>query len=708
MNGKEHAFQLCRIGEYRQAALLALRSRKDTPLQPFAVECALPLALVKCGRFHAALKATTRLAKLFDQNNHDIASLISLALRHIQITKQHLDALIKWQSRFKLDINAAGLVAASIADRGIRSEFIAAVSKTNNFLAHDIYVVQSIVERQLGNNYEAIKLLQEASKCCEITREIALLSAEILNTSGEFYFARKYVCFGLKKNQKDLVALDLLGRILFQESRWKAAQKIYRLMHLATGDDISLLNMNFTLPQLALSSAELSNALSVFSKGIDLCASSEKFKGIEFSLQVCSPLCHSFYLAYQGSIDLKDYLEDYYSVIRKVVESLLAANQIAHSALTSQSKKQLSVNSRDARIRIGFISRNFNQHSNFQAHIGLIKYLDRSRFHVTIIHRPGCIKDTAHHIVNSVSDHILYLNADFGENCKQIAGLHLDILFFTDIGMYPLDGVLAMVRLAPVQVTGWGIPHTSGLTEVDYYLRSAIFSDCEHESSYSEKLISLDGYLGYFSIDKEQDFPDYPSDYFMLPPDRLLIGCLQSLHKIHPDFDEYLESIARLDRSILIVVAASENDALNRRFTRRLRASAPTAHNQICFLRKMSMADYYSLNKLLDLNLDTLHYGAGITFIQSTWCGPPCVTQRGGTVRSAVVSRSYEYMGIKGAPIARNIDEYIEWVHFLISHPIERLRLKNEIHQKCSDLIYNNETYLRSCEEFFHAAVHCR
>jgi len=48
--------------------------------------------------------------------------------------------------------------------------------------------------------------------------------------------------------------------------------------------------------------------------------------------------------------------------------------------------------------------------------------------------------------------------------CRQLG---LDLLFFTDIGMHPFITMLAAQRSAAVQVTGWGVPQTSGLATID-------------------------------------------------------------------------------------------------------------------------------------------------------------------------------------------------------------------------------------------------
>lgn len=696
----QEAYDLCRVGEYRKAAILALKARRTSPIPSPKPDLALPTSLVRCGRGKSSLKVSLDLLSINEEPDLSVVKLIYAGLASSTFDKDELLMAFAHIERVRLKSKHIAGIASHILSQELRELFLQEAKHRYRLGPKDEQFIHAIVAYNQGDGATAMRCLQELITAGQLVSDSALLMATILNENGNLYLARRYACLAIKHDNQDLSSLDLLGQVFFQESRWKAARRVYELIYRVTGDDISMLNMRFTLPLVALSVKELSESLISFQQLATHPALEEKWMGVERSLKISTPLCHSFFLAYQGSIGLREFIEQYNDLVRFSCRTLIDLNQSAHGF--QQSRMSIgSVNKRShGRIRIGFISKNFHQHSNLQAHDGLIRNLDHRLFEVVLIHRQGSTKDFAHSILNESADEIIYLENDFGGNCKRIAELQLDILFFTDVGMYPLDSVLAMVGLAPKQVTGWGIPHTSGIKEIDFYMRSTIFNDCEESSHYTETLFPIEGYIGYFEID-ETALAAKSRDYFLLPPDRFLIGCLQSIHKIHPDFDEYLEAIACIDESILIVIAASETDALNHRFVRRLRRSAPTAYGQICFVQKMNMGDYYSLNQLLDLNLDTVHYGAGITFIQTAWCGPPCVTQRANTVRSSVVSRSYEYAGISNPPIASTKEEYVLIVESLFNDEARRLELRKEIQEKCQGTVYNNKKYLQSCQDFF-------
>jgi hypothetical protein len=698
--------ELCQIGEYKLAARNLLKARKTQGIGKDRNSNILPVALCKAGRYRSAAGVCIFLIAEYKLSIDEGCSILSEILSNYNVGDSDLESALQAVGHLHLSKVNIGILAASFSNETLQNKFLDWAVSKYDLAIRDCLFVQASIAYQQGNSLKAMKLLQDHQDLGAYDRDAAMLSAKILNENHYLNEAKRYCCIVLRANSSDIGALNLLGQVLYQQSRWLAAKRIYSRVHMLTGDCISLLNADFTLPRIASSTNELRLALNEFSSKLESFPSTDNLRAIEESLRLCNPICHSFYLAYQGSIQLRPFLERYYDIIRAVTKSILekvhsayCRANLAHERVDNRVQAHKYITTHRRKIKIGFVSRHFSNHSNLQAHAGLIRHLDKSDFEVNLIHRHGTRMDQSHETLNSYSDNVIYLNGDYALSCKTLASLSLDILFFTDIGMYPLDCALAMVQAAPFQVTSWGSPHTSGLKEIDYHLRSSIFCDCESENDYTEKLISLDGYLGYFEVDRSL-LEKKPRDYFLLPPDRFLIGCLQSLHKIHPDFDFYLEDICKLDPSIMIVVAASENDALNHKFARRLRRRAPTAYGQICFVQKMSLGDYYSLNYNFDLNLDPVHYGAGITFVESAWCGPPCITQRGTTVRSSVVSRSYEYANITNAPIVSNRREYVALVEHLFNNRNELNKLRKEIYLKSHGTIYENSDYLKSNSNF--------
>jgi predicted O-linked N-acetylglucosamine transferase (SPINDLY family) len=687
---------LIRIGEYRLATKAGLRHCKIHK----EFDLSLPTALAKLGRYRIATKLLLQLAKKNESHLGGCVNISTTCLKHWDPTPEEIRKAASFCGALKLSPSMLAAIVSSIKGEA-EAKYI-----FEHFGMHlekrDIEMYRAYLSRFKQDDTQALSRAQALIANDESDRDAAVLAAEILHDNDYTYASRRFACLALRHNRKDIRALEILALSLHKESRWKASRVIFKALHAETGDDISLLNSLIALPPVTHIPDDLSKAVEGFTNLSELLTDPPTLMGLELSLKLSTPISSEFFLAYEGPVCVRQNLESVRNFLRLSATSLLSDITRHHQGV--EYKSGLNVRTRK-KVKIGFISRFFSNHSNLEAHFGLINKLDRSGFEITIIHRAGAAIDQRHLDLNSLADDVVYLRDDFGESCKVISELRLDILFFTDIGMMALDSLLAMAHLAPMQITSWGLPHTTGVKEIDIYARSSIFRDCEGQESYTERLIETDGYIGYFTYDANT-LSRKGRDYFLIPPDRFLVGCLQTTHKIHPDFDWYLNEIAKIDESILIVMVPSEQDRQMEAFIRRLKKNAPAAYAQLCLLQRTSLEEFYSLNAELDLNLDTIHYGAGITFIQTTWCGPPYITQHSNLVRASVVSRSYKYMKISRPPVAQSKEGYIELVRYYFNNRNKLLELSEEIRAKSEGTIYNNDSYIRSYEKLLLQLAH--
>ena len=67
-----------------------------------------------------------------------------------------------------------------------------------------------------------------------------------------------------------------------------------------------------------------------------------------------------------------------------------------------------------------------------------------------------------------------------------------DLLYYWEVGSDTTNYLLPHMRLAPIQCTGWGVPVTSGVPTVDYYLSSRALEAGSNADDYTELLINLE------------------------------------------------------------------------------------------------------------------------------------------------------------------------------------------------------------------------
>lgn len=309
-----------------------------------------------------------------------------------------------------------------------------------------------------------------------------------------------------------------------------------------------------------------------------------------------------------------------------------------------------------ARIRVGFASFFFYEHSVARAMHGLIEHLPRDRFEVIVIFIGGRAGDDMAARIAETADRSIETAYDLDTARRAIAGLELDVLCLPDFGMDPLSYFLGFARLAPVQCTTWGHAETSGLETIDWFVSAEVFERQNAQEDYSERLYCLP------AVASPSWYPRPPA----LPggSSRIPVGagpsyfCAQTLYKLHPDFDAMIAGILqRQPAARLYLVLAAEGD-WNRMLRHRLENTLGSLLDQVVWLEKMSRADYQATLVSADIILDPPHFTGGNTSLEAFAVARPIVTLEGLTMRSRFTAGFYRAMGLPEM-ISRTPEEYI-------------------------------------------------
>lgn len=329
------------------------------------------------------------------------------------------------------------------------------------------------------------------------------------------------------------------------------------------------------------------------------------------------------------------------------------------------------------RVRVGFLSDFFRDHSIGRFYRGFIERLDRARFEVVVIHGAGSVRDPVRDAIDAAAEACVVLAGPLAAQQKQVAGLRLDVLIHPDIGMSSSTYWLAFGRFAPVQATTLGHPDTSGIDTIDWFLSSALTEPQGADAHYSERLAKLPRLPSFYAR------PPAPAvatrAEFGLPAEGALYGCPQSLFKIHPDFDAVLADIAARDPSGHIVlpqpVEAHWRAALEARWAVR----HPGLAHRVVFAPRVAGADFGRLCATFDVILDPIHFGSGVTLYEAAHSGTPIVTWPGHFARGRYVAGAYDQMQIADAPVARDLAHYAELAVGLAHDAAQRDTLKARI-----------------------------
>lgn len=351
------------------------------------------------------------------------------------------------------------------------------------------------------------------------------------------------------------------------------------------------------------------------------------------------------------------------------------------------------------KIHIGFISSRLHNHSIGKLNIGYIRSLDRSRFYVTVIHSPGSLVDLVSVEIDRLADQVIHLSHTLEIALQQITALTLDILHYPDIGMVPLQSLLAHARLAPVQTTSWGHPNTTGIPTIDYFLSMDAAEPPGAEQHYTEQLIRLKRAPACFDTVFAAS-PTLSRSVLKLPENGRLYGCVQTLIKFHPDFDVVLDEILTRDPQGWVIVIADHDAQLMRRLQERWTQHWSQLVQRVVFIPQQSSENFLAVIANMDVLLDTPYFGSGVSFYESLAQGTPTVTWPGEFLRGRLVAGFYHWLGIDDAPIAATLADYARVAVEYAVDPARRNRIKAQLQEK-SKLIYNDLCAVRELEDFF-------
>jgi len=352
----------------------------------------------------------------------------------------------------------------------------------------------------------------------------------------------------------------------------------------------------------------------------------------------------NFLAAYQGENDrsFQEVIADFY---------LRACPTLAYRA---SHVDQLS----RSRVRIGFVSQSFRNHTVGRLYQGLIAQFNKRDWKV-YVYASGKMDEVAHHIQTNCYA-FRSLPANLQDARDLIAADQLDVLFYADIGMDPLTYFLAFARLAHVQCVGWGHGVTTGIRSLDYFISSKHLETDDTiaaASQYTEKLIRLSSpptYLYPFDERFHEQEPMKP-----VAEGQTLYFCSQPLYKVHPDFDPILIDILRRDKNgVAVFIEGHPNWCASLR--NRWQAIDINVSKRICFVPKLDKNAFQSMLAMADVILDTIYFTGGISSAEALSLGTPVITYAGTPTMSGRVTYAYyQQVGVLDC-IAYTLAEYVD------------------------------------------------
>jgi predicted O-linked N-acetylglucosamine transferase (SPINDLY family) len=358
------------------------------------------------------------------------------------------------------------------------------------------------------------------------------------------------------------------------------------------------------------------------------------------------------------------------------------------------------------KIRIGIISDNLHHHSVWSAVVkGWYQHLDKERFEIYTFSL-GDKRDAEYEIAKQQSDVIFEKPADVKQWRDLIIESEIDALIFPAIGMNYKIHQLACLRMAPIQMTSWGHPDTSGLPTIDYYLTGDDFEPIDAQAHYREKLLRLPN-LGACYEPLNIESVEFDIKTLEVDQDTRILIAPGKPFKYDAQYDFIFPEIASRTVNTKIIFFKSKPDGLTEDLQQRM-AKVFTEKNldvndHVIFIPAMRKARFHSLMKKAHVYLDTIGFSGFNTAMQGIECGLPIVTYEGLFMRGRFGSAIVRRLGLSEL-ITYSPAEYIEKVVKLTNDDVYREDIKKRIQERASQL-YSDVGVVRCLEEFIRSAV---
>jgi protein O-GlcNAc transferase len=354
----------------------------------------------------------------------------------------------------------------------------------------------------------------------------------------------------------------------------------------------------------------------------------------------------------------------------------------------------------DNRIRIGYLSSDFQEHPVAYLMAGIFELHDRNRFHITAY---SCGQDDGGRMrkrLERAFDKFTDVSKDsILDAAKKISRDSIDIL--VDLTGYTANtksGVLAL-RPAPVQVNYLGFPGTMGAEFVDYLIADEFIIPLGLKKHYVEEVVWLPD--SYMPRDDGQARLATPARIdHGLPDSGTVFCCFNQLYKITPEiFKIWCRLLSAIPNSVLWLPSGNHTVKAN---LCREAENHGIAANRLIFAPKLNKhEEHLARLQCADLFLDTTPYNAHSTCSDALWMGLPVITLAGETFPSRVAGSLLTAIGVPEL-VTYNLDDYYSLALDLATNETKlgNIRLRILSNRETAPL-FNSRKFTRSIEAVY-------
>ena len=308
------------------------------------------------------------------------------------------------------------------------------------------------------------------------------------------------------------------------------------------------------------------------------------------------------------------------------------------------------------RIRVGYFSYDLRRHSVSYFVEPLLEHHNRDAFEV-FAYSFGRSDDVTQRILSKV---------EYGRECPDVSPPFMEYLvlkdnldILIDLAGHTAGNLMETVshRLAPIQTSYIGYPHTTGIPAIDYRIVDEAIAPLGTEQEWSERLYRLPHMLCYRPDATAFDVPTTRRN----SDGRIVFGSCSRLAKMNQTtWGLWADVMRAAPDATFRHKTASYNDDSCQQYTKKQFESRGVSPERIQCVQPANLhSDHLGFFRDVDVILDTVPYAGTTTTCEAMLCGVPTVTGAGNTPASRVGQSLYLAAPSNGIVVAQNNQEYI-------------------------------------------------
>ncbi|MBV9970968.1 MAG: tetratricopeptide repeat protein [Xanthobacteraceae bacterium] len=331
----------------------------------------------------------------------------------------------------------------------------------------------------------------------------------------------------------------------------------------------------------------------------------------------------------------------------------------------------------ERRLRIGYVSPDFRQHSVAYFLEPLLRSHHREAIEV-FCYAEVTWPDARTEQFKALADRwVPTVGMSDAALAERIRRDRIDIL--VDLAGHTAKNRLPVfaAKPAPVQVTWLGYPNTTGLCAIDYRLVDAVTDpDARDEALATETLVRLPG--GFLGYGPPGNAPE-PSVPPCLSSGTVTFGSFNNPSKLSAGtLEAWARLLTRLPAARLLLKGKPFACAVTRAsFVERLRRRG-VAKEQIELAPWLPDETHLARYDQVDIALDPFPYNGTTTTCEALWMGVPVVTLRGDRHAARVGASLLTQIGLSDL-IADTVVEYVELAAGLADDPVRLTDLRRSL-----------------------------